>query len=189
MRRGFKAEAERLAIRMRTEIGIATDARVDLIKLAKHLGVEVRTADELVPRSDLERLETLQSGSFSAATIRLPNGRVVAIVNPVGSTKARQDSSLAHELAHIALNHEPRTVEQLGGLTFFECDKEQEDEANWLAGCLLLPRPLLLSAARKGYKAEQVADIHSVSVEMARFRLNASGVYFQASSSARRTGG
>src|SRR4051812_19391799 len=98
MRRGFKAEAERLAARLRTEIGVAPSARLDLHDLAQHMGVEVRSADELVDRTQLERLEELQPGCFSAATFHLPNGRVVAITNPVGTTDARRISDLAHEL-------------------------------------------------------------------------------------------
>jgi uncharacterized protein DUF955 len=181
MRRGFKAEAERLAVRLRTELGIKPDQHLDVDLLATHLGVEVRTADSLVKRVELERLNSLQAGCFSAATFHLPSGRIVAVTNPVGTSEARRDSDLAHELAHVILRHQLRTAEKIGGLTFFNCDPEQEEEANWLAGCLLLPRPLLLVDARLGLTAEEVADKHNVSVQMARFRLNTSGVYFQVS--------
>lgn len=180
MRRGFKAEAERLSVRLRKEIGVAPEIRINIDDLAKHVGIEVKSADELVPLDKLEQLDAIQSGCFSAATFSLPDGRTVAITNPVNTTKGRRDSDLAHEVAHILLSHEPRRADRLGGLTFFQCDPEQEEEANWLAGCLLLPRPLLLSEARRGLSAEQLAEKHSVSVAMARFRLNASGVYFQA---------
>ena len=78
------------------------------------------------------------------------------------------------------LKHAPAQVDRLGDLTFFDCDSEQEEEANWLAGCLLLPRPLLLMSARKGLTPQEVADHNVVSIEMARFRLNTSGVYLQA---------
>jgi hypothetical protein len=179
MRRGFKAEAERLAVRIRAELKVAADRRVDVDELALHVGVEVASADSLVSIEDLERLDRLQPGCFSAATLHLPNGRVVAVTNPVGCSPARRDSDLAHELAHIILKHDARSVDRIGDLTFFECDPEQEDEANWLGGCLLLPRPLLLIEARRGLGVEQIADRHEVSLEMARFRYNASGVQFQ----------
>jgi hypothetical protein len=181
MRRGFKAEAERLAARLRTELHVASSIRLDLKDLARHIGVDVRSADDLVARDELERLNDLQPGCFSAATFHLPDGRIVAITNPVGTTDARRASDLAHELSHVLLKHEIRRVQRIGGLTFFDCDPEQEEEANWLGGCLLLPRPLLLADARAGLDAEQIAEKHSVSVPMARFRLNASGVHFQVS--------
>jgi len=179
MRRGFKAEAERLAVRLRTELGVKPDQRINVDLLAEHLGVEVRRADSLVKRVELERLNSLQAGCFSAATFHLPNGRIVAVTNPVGTSEARRDSDLAHELAHVILRHQLRTAEKIGELTFFNCDTEQEEEANWLAGCLLLPRPLLLVDARLGLTIEQVATKHNVSVQMARYRLNTSGVYLQ----------
>ena len=180
MRRGFKAEAERLAARLRTELGIPSNSRLELGDLAAHVGVDVRSADELIDRAALERLDELQPGCFSAATFHLPDGRVVAVTNPVGTSDARRDSDLAHELSHVLLKHEIRRVQRIGNLSFFDCDPEQEEEANWLAGCLLLPRPLLLADARLGLNAEEVAAKHGVSLAMARFRLNASGVYFQA---------
>jgi hypothetical protein len=33
-------------------------------------------------------------------------------------------------------------IQQVGGLSFFTCDPDEEQEANWLAGCLLLARQL-----------------------------------------------
>src|SRR4051812_14718251 len=119
-RRGFKAEAERLAARLRAELSVAPDARANVDDLARHIGIEVRDAVDLVERDRLEELDRLQPGSFSAATIHLPNGRIVAVVNTVNSTKARRDSDLAHEIAHIMLKHEPRRVDRIGDLAFFD---------------------------------------------------------------------
>ena len=48
MRRGSQAEAERLAVRLRMEIGVGPDARIDVDELAQHVGIEVRDASELV---------------------------------------------------------------------------------------------------------------------------------------------
>ena len=45
MRRGFKAEAERTALQLRTELGVALDEPLDLLELAKVLDVVVRSAD------------------------------------------------------------------------------------------------------------------------------------------------
>lgn len=185
MRRGFKAEAERLASRLRSDLQVPADVGLNVDRLAEHLGVSVRSADQLVPRSELERLQEIQPGCFSAAIFHLPDGRVVAVTNPLNDTRARRDSDLAHELSHLILKHAPSQVDRLGDLTFFDCDPEQEEEANWLAGCLLLPRPLLLKAARQALSPEQVAEKNAVSIEMARFRLNTSGVYLQVKRSPR----
>jgi|SRR5579884_1899437 len=178
MRRGFKAEAERIAAEIREQIGCKPDAAAPLDKVAKHLAIELISADKIIARSRLIELQRLQDDAFSAGTFRRPSGSYVVVYNPLHST-GRIRSDQAHEIAHIVLGHNVRTVEHVGRLTFLTCDLEQEEEADWLAGCLLLPRGLLLKAARQGLTAPEIADRHDTSHHMARFRLNASGVLVQ----------
>jgi len=188
MRRGFKAEAERIAGRILTQLGNPPTRPADIRALAQHLHVEVISAAELVDVTELEELERLQPGAFSAATFRMPGNRVVAVYNPLNE-RGRTNSDLAHELAHLLLNHDVRELQTIAGRTFFTCDPEQEQEANWLAGSLLLPRPLLLREAMNGATADRLADRYSVTPAMARFRLNTSGVLLQAQrADARRSG-
>ena len=179
MRRGFKAEAERLAERTRTQLGLRPHDQADIRQLAKHLNVEVIAADGLVDRARLEELEQTQAGAFSAATFHLPGGRTIAVYNPC-SDPGRTNSDIGHEIAHILLDHDVREIQQIAGHTFITCNPEQEEEATWLAGCLLLPRALLLREAYNGTSAETIADKYQVSPHMARFRLNTSGVLLQA---------
>ena len=144
----------------------------------RDLGVRILPADKLVPIERLLELQELQADAFSAATFRLTDGRRVLVYNPLHSP-GRTRSNQAHELAHISLGHTLRTVEKVGQMSFLTCDVEQEEEADWLGGCLLLPRPLLLAAAYAGKTIAQIADEHETSEAMARFRLNASGVLVQ----------
>jgi Zn-dependent peptidase ImmA (M78 family) len=178
VRRGFKAEAERLAERTRAQLGLHPHDQADIRQLAKHLNVEVIPADHLVERARLEELERTQPGTF-----HLPDSRTIAVFNPC-SDPGRTNSDIGHEIAHILLDHDVREIQQIAGHTFITCNPEQEEEATWLAGCLLLPRPLLLREARNGTSAEAIASKYQVSPQMARFRLNTSGVLLQA----RRTG-
>jgi hypothetical protein len=178
VRRGFKTEAERLAQSVRERQGLRPNQPVSLEQAAKEMGVRIVAADELVDRARLEELEELQSGAFSAATFRIPGGGYVIVYSPL-SLVGRRRSDQAHELAHIILDHEVRTVERVGTMQFLTCDVEQEEEANWLGGCLLLPRPLLLKAAKEGLSSSEIAELYEVSEPMARFRLNASGVLVQ----------
>jgi hypothetical protein len=55
-----------------------------------------------------------------------------------------------HELAHVIIGHEPARVDvtEGGSLILNTYNREQEDEADWLAGCLSLK--LSLSALRTG---------------------------------------
>jgi Zn-dependent peptidase ImmA (M78 family) len=178
VRRGFKSEAERLADRTRAQLGLQPHSPLAIRDLARHLKVEIYAADELVDRGRIEELNALQPSAFSAATFHLPDGRTVTVYNPC-SEASRTNSDLAHELAHLLLNHDVRDLQQIAGHTFFTCDREQEEEANWLAGCLLLPRPLLLKEISAGADAAAIAQKHDVSLHMARFRINTSGVLLQ----------
>lgn len=178
MRRGFKSEAERRATEIRERLGCAESEPVPLEAFAHDLGVRMVPADALVPIERLRELQELQADAFSAATFRVTDSRRVVVYNPLHSP-GRTRSNQAHELAHIALGHTLRTVEKVGELSFVTCDVEQEEEADWLGGCLLLPRPLLLKAAYQGKTAAQLAEEHCTSETMARFRLNASGVLVQ----------
>ena len=55
-------------------------------------------------------------------------------------------------------------------------DKLQEMEADWLAGCLLLPREALLHIKRSALDDSAAAQIYGVSVQMLTYRLSTSGV-------------
>lgn len=174
MRRGFKADAERLAAKVRDEMGLGISDPLDAIELAGHIGVAVRPADELTTLAKLRALEELQPGAFSACTFQV-NGRSTVVYSPLAS-KGRTQSDIAHEIAHILLGHEVKAVETLGGVSFFTCDADEEQEANWLAGCLLLPRALLVDAARRGLDSAAIARDYAVSEQMAAFRLRTTGV-------------
>ena len=178
LRRGFKSEAERIAGRIRTELRMNSAQSVAPEALAGLSGVEIRAGDELIPLRRFVDLEHVQSGSFSACTFRPFADRVVVVFNPL-SARSRRTSDLAHELAHILLDHELSRIERLGDITFRSCNAMQEEEAAWLSGCLLLPRALLLAEIRKGSSASEIAETYSVSEGMARYRLNVTGVVRQ----------
>lgn len=177
MRRGFKAEAERQAEQIRTAMGKRPYDGLDAVELARHIGAEVRCADELTNREKLEALEDLQPGAFSACTFTVRERHVV-VYSPLASA-GRTQSDVAHEVAHIILKHRMNSVQSIGGVTFFTCDATEEQEANWLAGCLLLPRRLLLVAAKRGLDSAAIASAYTVSEPMAAFRLRTTGVLRQ----------
>ena len=186
LRRGFKSEAERIAQQVRSEVGIGAAQMVTPEVLADLLSVEIRSGDELISRKRFVELDQIQEGAFSACTFRPSNGRVVVVYNPI-SPPTRKRSDLAHELAHILLNHDLSRIEKLGDVTFITCDATQEEEAAWLAGCLLLPRALLLREVRKGSSASKIARQSGVSESLVRYRINVTGVARQSAAGGRVT--
>lgn len=181
MRRGFKAEAERLAASVRREMGKRPSDHVDAVEFAHHAGAEVRCADEVTSLSKLQHLDELQPGAFSACTFSIGDRHIV-VYNPLASP-GRSQSDIAHEAAHLLLKHPVKSVETIGGVSFFTCDADEEQEANWLAGCLLLPRALLLQAAKRGLDNAALAAEFNVSEAMAAFRLRTTGVERQLAAS------
>jgi Zn-dependent peptidase ImmA (M78 family) len=177
VRRGFKAEAERQAEKVRADMGKRPSDHVDALDFASHVGAAVRRADELTSHEKLQTLEEIQPGAFSACTFTIGDQHII-VYNPI-SSPGRTQSDIAHEVSHVMLKHEMKTVETIAGFTFFTCDPEEEQEANWLAGCLLLPRRLLYLAARKGMRASDIAQQYNVSEQMASFRLRTTGVLRQ----------
>lgn len=178
LRRGFKSEAERIARRVRTDLGMSATQSVAPEALAELLGIEVRAGDGLVSVERFRELERIQPGAFSACTFEPSSGQLVVVYNPL-SAQTRRQSDVAHEIAHILLGHELSRLERLSDVTFFSCDPVQEEEANWLSGCLLLPRALLLAEVRRGADAANIAEKYGVSGELARYRLGVTGVVRQ----------
>lgn len=177
MRRGFKAEAERQAETIRQDMGKRPFDALDALELARHAGAEVRRADELTSRAKLETLEELQPGCFSACTFTVGERHVI-VYSPLASV-GRMQSDIAHEVSHLLLEHTMSSVQTLGGATFYTCNADEEQEANWLAGCLLLPRPLVYRAAKNGLDATAMAERFNVSEQMAGYRIRATGVMQQ----------
>lgn len=185
LRRGFKAESERRAEALWQELGLESADRIDAVDLAKHLGYVVHSAAELVNRRKLKKLEEVQPGAFSACTFRLPRGGHAIVYSPFAAP-TRQNSDVAHEIAHLLLGHRLSTLQRLGNVAFLSCDPDQEEEARWLGGALLLPRFALLHDLKKGLSHRTIAQRRVLSEEMVRYRVNMTGVGRQLKASHRR---
>jgi len=158
-----------------------------MFDLASHLGVLVWNADK-VPGVSSEALNTLlveDPDSWSALTVRA-GGKSVIIMNPTHAG-GRRASDLSHELAHLILDHTAARVDisEDGLLVLESFDRQQEDDANWLAGCLLLPRPALLEEMKAKKSNLQIATKFAVSKQMVEYRVNVTGVKAQVLASIR----
>jgi Zn-dependent peptidase ImmA (M78 family) len=180
--RGFKANAERESQRLRRELGLAAAQALDITRLAAHMKVEIISAGDLIDVTRLEELERIQAYSFSAATFKIA-GRTFVVTSPLRPAP-RQASDIAHELSHLLLKHQLSEIREVSGVPFRTCRPDEEEQATSFGGTLLLPRPLLVSAARQGLGPQQIAEKYNVTLEMARFRYNSTGVRNQVPQSA-----
>ena len=184
LRRGFKAEAERLAKDIWSAMSLTPNDSMDAVTLAKHMGCIVRPADALVNAAKLEELNRIQDDAFFACTFELPGNRYAIVFNPLVSN-TRRNSDVAHEVAHIALGHRLSRLERLGSVAFLSCDKQQEEEAAWLSGCLLLPRFVLIHDLRKQMNPSTIARNRTLSDDMVEYRVRVTGVARQLGASQR----
>lgn len=181
-RRGFKTNCERLALEKRADHGLRSFEALPPRLLAEDLGIKVVTPNE-VPALSAESLAILlktDSDSWSAVTLR--GLAVDLIILNSAHSPGRQASDLMHELAHILLGHKPSRIDISADqqLLLRTHDPEQENEANWLAGCLLLPRAALLAIRRNAFSDRFAAQRYGVSVDMLQYRLRVTGVLLQA---------
>lgn len=152
---------------------------MDAVELARHVGCAVHRADDLVDIAKLKRLKRIQDDAFFACTFKLPGGHAI-VFNPL-MPETRRNSDIAHEVSHIVLDHRLSRLERLGNVAFLSCDKQQEEEAAWLSGCLLLPRFALVQDLTRGMRSTTIARNRVLSKDMVDYRRRVTGVERQLS--------
>jgi Zn-dependent peptidase ImmA (M78 family) len=180
LKRGFKANAERLATKFRENLNIHPCAPLCALKLAKHLTIPIYSAIDFI--TSPEELDILSSKNghdceWSALTMTTKVGNQIIIYNPFHSS-ARQQSDLMHELAHIICNHKISNTQFdfdiPFGMRYF--DEEQEEEAKYLGSALQLASPCLLWARKKNMSYDDIASYYTASKDMVIFRMNVTGI-------------
>jgi len=178
LERGFKAWAERTSKQLRSEVGVRLDAPLAPQVVAKYLGVRLITPREVegMPADDLDQLLRADPWGWSAVSHTV-DGQAVVIYNPRHS-QGRGASNLMHELAHFLLAHDEGRIilSEDGTIVMRSYDQKQEEEAAWLAYCLLLPREALMACRKRGLTNGQIADEYGVSEKLVEFRLRDCGV-------------
>ena len=180
-RRGFKTWAERTSLRVRQKLKVSSESPLDPFKLAELLGVPVLTPNDLADLTEDVRRRLVNDHRDCWSAITVTNGSGHLVVVNAAHARTRLHSNLAHEIAHIILGHEPSMMfmSPQSGMALRTHNEEQEQEANWLAGCLLLPREALVLIRRKGMADEDACLQYGVSAAMLRFRFNVTGVDVQ----------
>ena len=178
LRRGFKAEANRLAREIRQDLGLNAVDPLDPRALAQDLGIP------LVPLSALKKdapavvrhFSQQESGAFSAMTMFYGTRR--AILYNDSHSPGRQASDIAHELSHALLQHPPEPALDHRGRRNW--NQDLEDEATWLAGALLISDEAAIQIAKTEMSAEVAAVAYGVSTQMVQWRLNVTAAVYRA---------
>jgi Zn-dependent peptidase ImmA (M78 family) len=133
-----------------------------------------------MPADLLNQLLKTDPEGWSAVTCKSAGANTV-IYNPQHSPQ-RQSSDIAHELAHIVLDHDPAQLilSQTGEMCMRSFNQREEAEANWLAGALLLPREALVVALQQQTPEVEVCKTYAISKKMLTWRYLVTGVGIQA---------
>jgi Zn-dependent peptidase ImmA (M78 family) len=188
LERGFKSWAERTSLAFRRELGLEPEDPLSPEDLAAHLGLTMCTPDDVPGMTDDITGQLLGEDPYGWSAISFTvDGHGTIIYNPRKS-KGRRASDIAHEVAHFILDHQPATIIVSADLDLAmrSFDAKQEDEANWLAWCLLLPREALVWASLQRLSVAQIADHYGVSQTLVSMRMNRTGVLAQLRAVSRR---
>lgn len=177
LRRGFKSWCEKASAGFRRDLRLPRHSALNPRILATHLGIEVFYPNQ-IPGLDtgaLHQLVDVDPDSWSAVTLVV--GPTTIVILNSAHPLTRQNSSLAHELAHIILSHSPTQAffGPGGALMMKEYNSSQEAEAECLAGTLLVPRDALLVMLNR-MDEPSLANHFGVSPDLLRMRRNLTGV-------------
>lgn len=172
---GFKKECEEICHEARTELGLEKYAAFDPFALAEHLLIPCESIEDYATEDGCEwavdHLTEKGCNEFSAAIVyRGTRGRI--LYNGQNSP-ARMRSDIAHELSHVLLEHDPGPVRGEGKSRTW--NPEQEREAAWMGGVLLVPEHVALRIARRDTPITGAASSYGVSVDLMQWRLRMSG--------------
>lgn len=170
MRRGFKTEAKSLALELRAEIGLDAYAPFDPYAFASEYGIPVVQLSGL---DGAARDHFLRADGSALSGALIPNGSGVVILENDAQPLTRRRTTMCHELAHVVLEHQfgvSLSDERKCGL-----GGDQEAEADWLSGEMLIPNDGAFRLARANATDEEAADAYDVSLSVARWRMNHSG--------------
>ena len=185
LRRDYKSQCERRSAELRKSLGLTAACPLPASDLAKRLGATVWSAADIegVSESDFRELTVEQPDSWSAFTICRGDNHLI-VFNSAQSIP-RINSVVMHELSHIILGHEltPAEITADGHLVPSNFDQNQEDEADWLGGALLLPRPALVQIRKNHLTDSEATETYLVSSQMLTWRFRMTGVDYQIANS------
>src|SRR6476646_6990642 len=136
----FVDRCEQIALVLRAELELDAESRFDPVDFASHLAIDVDSIErfrDALPDA-VGQLTEADIQSFAAATV-FCGTRCLILVNP-SQSPSEEALSVAHELAHLELEHEPTwpLFDEAGNRMRWRADEEAE--AEYLAGAMLVPR-------------------------------------------------
>lgn len=169
-----KANLKSLALELRSELDLTAHERFDPYELAELYGVDVIPLSEIdCTAASLRHFTVARPGEFSGALIPCSDGSTIIVEND-SHTDERRASTASHEMAHVILEH-PFAATLTDTRKCRLMNSVHETEAAELSGELLLPFDAAKRLAYNHASDLDAAQMFGVSLEFARWRMNATG--------------
>lgn len=161
------------------------DQRLDPFELARYAGLLVPTFDEIKGLSDETRDQLLNLAkdkwSGGAASIRLPNGKKLVILNPTHAA-TRHKATLMEEISHVFLGHKPSRLaiegrDKQGNAIARDYNADIEEEAYATGAAALVPYGGLKQFVESGRTVAEIARHYNVSRPLVEYRIRISRLW------------
>jgi hypothetical protein len=164
----------------RAALGLGAADCFDPYVLAEEHGIAVYTLDSLrkfgIGSEAFSHFTVRDSSAWSAALVPLGTARI--IIENESHALVRRRSNIAHELGHYLLEH-PFDNVILGEDHKRQFDDQQEKQATFMAGELLIPLAAAERMAFDGWDNARVAAAYGVSEQFAQMQMKGQRVRAQ----------
>lgn len=179
LRRGFKTHANKIAADLRSELALDDLAPFEPRVAAGFLDIPVISFAQI--NGCDQALDVLRKAGRAVSGLTIFAGARRIIVYNDAHSAGRVNNTIAHEIAHALLMHAPSAA--LGTHGCRKVNRDLEEEADYLAGVLLLPDAACVHCARVSLTPDDISTIYAVSQQLASYRLNISGARARAARS------
>lgn len=161
------------------------DERLDPFKLANYAKLLVLPFEQVTALSEETRNHLLGEGANSwsggAASMALPDGRKLIILNPTHG-KNRQNATLMEEVCHVFLGHKPSRLaitkyDKQGKIMARDYQAEIEEEAYGTGAAALVPYTALKRFVERGDTSREIARHFYVSRALVEYRIKVSRLW------------
>jgi len=162
------------------------DQRLDPFKLAHFARLFVASYDQIEPLLSEETKvhltgEGKNAWSGGAASIKLPNGKKLIILNPTHA-KTRHKATLMEEISHVFLGHKPSRLaienrDKHGNIIARDYNAEIEEEAYATGAAALVPYAGLKRFVEQGKTVAEIARHYNVSKALIEYRIKVSRLW------------
>lgn len=160
---------ERMALGIRSFVGIDLIARLDPFALAESINIRILYLSDLTQLSESSRAHLdVVDGWSGGATQDLGDGSYIVILNRKHGP-GRQAATLMEEVCHILFGHKPSGIaaDRIGGRSY---NFNVEEEAYTVGAAALVPYCSLKSLLVSGTSARKIASHFGVTPSLVIYR-------------------